>query len=65
MLKGDGNKNGNKINRLISKKKKTKTNLIVQHTFFLISEKTNLHVQHGFLSFFAVVFHDYNAVLYD
>ena len=31
----------------------------------LISKKTNLHVQHAFLSFFAVVLHDYNAVLYD
>ena len=47
---------------LISKKK---TNLHVQHTFFLISKKTNLHVQHAFSSFFAVVLHDYNAVLYD
>ena len=28
-------------------------------------KKTNLHVQHAFLSFFAVVLHDYNAVLYD
>ena len=28
----------------------------------LISKKTNLHVQHAFLSFFAVVLHDYNAV---
>ena len=35
------------------------------HFFFLISKKTNLHVQHAFLSFFAVVLHDYNAVLYD
>ena len=31
----------------------------------LISQKTNLHVQHTFLSFFAIVLHDYNAVLYD
>ena len=31
MLKGNGNENGIKINRLISKKKKT--NLLVQHTF--------------------------------
>ena len=31
----------------------------------LIGEKTNLHVQHDFLSFFAVVLHYYNAVLYD
>ena len=65
MIKGDGNKNGNKINRLILAKKKNKTNLLVQHTFFLISKKSNLQVQYGFLSFFAVVFHDYNAVLYD
>ena len=33
--------------------------------FLLISKKTNLRVQHPFLSFFAVVLHDYNAVLYD
>ena len=31
----------------------------------LISKKTNLHVQHAVLSLFAVVLHDYNAVLYD
>ena len=31
----------------------------------LIRKKTNLHVQYAFLSFFAVVLHDYNAVLYD
>ena len=28
-------------------------------------KKTNLHVQQTFLSFVAVVLHDYNAVLYD
>ena len=28
-------------------------------------KETNLHVHHAFLSFFAVVLHDYNAVLYD
>ena len=44
---------------LISKK----TTLHEQHTFFLISKTTNLHVQHAFLSLFAVVLHDYNAVL--
>ena len=27
--------------------------------------KNNLHLQHAFLSFFAFVLHDYNAVLYD
>ena len=32
----------------------------------LISKKkTNLHVQHAFLSFFAVVLHDYNVILYN
>ena len=31
----------------------------------VISKKTNVHVQHTFLYFFAVVLHDYNAVLYD
>ena len=31
----------------------------------LISQKTNLHMQHAFLSFFAVILHDFNAVLYD
>ena len=31
----------------------------------LISKKTNLHVQHAFLPVFAVVLHDYHAVLYD
>ena len=46
---------------LISKK----TNLHVQHTFFLISEKKKMHVQHAFLSFFAVGLHDYIAVLYE
>ena len=27
--------------------------------------KNNFHLQHAFLSFFAFVLHDYNAVLYD
>ena len=31
----------------------------------LISKKTNLHVQQAFLSFFAIVLHNYNAFLYD
>ena len=31
----------------------------------LINKKTNLHLQHAFLSLFAVLLHDYNAVLYD
>ena len=48
---------------LISQKKKT--NLHVQHTFFLISKKTNLHMQQAFMSLFTIVLHDYNAVLYD
>ena len=64
MLKGNGNENGIKINRLISKKKK-KQICSCSTLFLIISKKTNLHVQHGFLSFFAVVFHDYNAVFYD
>ena len=38
---------------------------MVSRSIDLISKKTNLHVQHPFLSFFAVVLHDYNAALYD
>ena len=62
MLNGDGNENGIKINRsLIS----IITNCTCGKPFFRISKKTNLHVQQAFLSFFAVVLHNYNAVLYD
>ena len=43
---------------LISKK----TNLHVQHTFFLISKKKIARAAR-FLSFFDVVLHNYNAVL--
>ena len=48
---------------LISKK----TNCMCSTLFFVISQKKkNLHVQHAFfLSFFAVVLHNYNAVLWD
>ena len=35
------------------------------HFFSYQQKKTDLHVQHAFLSFFAIVWHDYNAVLYD
>ena len=45
--------------------RKKKTNLHVQHTFFLISKKTNLHMQQAFMSLSTTVLHDYNAVLYD
>ena len=38
---------------------------MVSRSIDLISKKTNLHMQHTFLSFFAIVLHDYNAVLYD
>ena len=62
MLNGDGNENGIKINRSNYQKK---TNCTCSTLFFLISKKTNLHVQHSLLSFFVVVLHDYNAVLYD
>ena len=34
----------------------------MQHNFFLINKNTNLHLQHVFLSFFAVVLHNYNTV---
>ena len=61
MLNGDGNEMASRSVHLISKKIQT----ILQHTFFLISKKTNLHLKHAFLSFFAVVLHDYNPVLYD
>ena len=49
---------------LISKKKKNK--LHVQHTFFfLISKKNKFARAARFLSFFAIVLHNYNAVLLD
>ena len=44
---------------LISKKNK----LHVQHTFFLISKTTKFARAARFSSFFAVVLHNYNAVL--
>ena len=44
---------------LISKKNK----LQVLHTFFLISKKNKFARAARFLSFFAVVLHNYNAVL--
>ena len=48
---------------LISKKKKQICTCST--LFFLISKKKpNLYVQHAFLSSFAVILHDYNAVLY-
>ena len=33
------------------------------HFLFSLAKKTNLRVQHAFLYFFAVVLHNYNAVL--
>ena len=62
MLNRNGNENGIKIN---TSNWQTNKNCACSTIFFLISKKPNLHVQHAFLSFFAVVLQDYNAVLYD
>ena len=53
MLKGDVNENGIKINRSNSQKKTIK--------------QTNKQIARAahFLSFFAVVLHNYNTVMYD
>ena len=61
MLKGDG-----KENDLISKKKeKNKTNLLVPHIFFFELANKIYMCSTLFCSFFAVVLHNYNAILYD
>ena len=52
MLKGDVNENGIKINRSTSQKTNKQTN------------KQIARAAH-FLSFFAVVLHNYNTVMYD
>ena len=59
MLNWDGKENGTKINRCNSQKNK----LQVQHTFFCNQQKNKLAHAARFLSFFAIVLHNYNAVL--
>ena len=62
MLNGEGNENGIKINR--SNYQKKKTNWMCSTLFFIISKKKTKFVRATrFLSFFAVVLHNYNAAL--
>ena len=64
MLNGKGNENG--IHIKINRSNKQKTKLHVQHTFFSNKQKKKKNKfarAARFLSFFAVVLHNYNAVL--
>ena len=59
MLNGDDNEIVSRLIDLISKK----TNCTCSTLFFLISKKNKFARAARFLSFFAVVLHNYNAVL--
>ena len=62
MLNGEGNENGIKINRSNYPPKKKIGG--AAHFFLIISKKKNKFVRATrFLSFFAVVLHNYNAAL--
>ena len=62
MLNGDNNENGSVKTNRFSKKNK----LHVQHLYLLINSKKQICTCSTlFCLSFAVVLHDYNAVLYD